>query len=245
MNSKSATKRKKLVQSVFRVNGDTTTCKECGMSYIKSVKSDSLHHLKYHDKVINGLKFNLKTYEIVNKVSEDEFIIVVNTLAKQQVKFALEFLEIVNNSLNASDENDCWLHNNGKVYIYIKKSRAVGILVAEKVEFGSWYSIKHQTIVNSKIKIPLVCGISRVFVSKSQRRSGTASCLLNTLTGSFIYGIKLSKRQVGWSQPSTIGSKLAESFNSVRHANGALLLAVYIPGATSSNPSTPTSTQKG
>ncbi|KAJ1674769.1 hypothetical protein EV182_002598 [Spiromyces aspiralis] len=59
---------------------------------------------------------------------------------------------------------------------------------------------------------PVACGISRIWVSPRARRSGIASALLDAVRKSFAYGCQLSKSDIAFTQPTTQGRLLAESY---------------------------------
>lgn len=57
--------------------------------------------------------------------------------------------------------------------------------------------------------VPAVMGVSRIFTTKNYRRLGFASRLLDTARLDFVYGYKVPKSMMAWSQPSQSGGMLA------------------------------------
>ena len=55
-------------------------------------------------------------------------------------------------------------------------------------------------------------GISRIWTSKSHRRKGIASALLDCARGNFFYGVEVPKEIVAFSQPTESGGYLAEGW---------------------------------
>jgi len=56
---------------------------------------------------------------------------------------------------------------------------------------------------------PATMGVSRIWTSASARRNGVARKMLNCATDNFLYGMRLSKKTVAFSQPTESGGSLA------------------------------------
>lgn len=203
-------------------------CNDCGMSYLKNVQSDIKIHHKYHQKCLNGRDWSENWGEKLVSFGSNQYICCVNPKNLPETKAALELLEIVNRDLNAPDDNEFWMKNEdlGKVFVYVKDKRAIGIVSIERIKSGKWFSVDDGKVV-SKIDVELLAGISRIYVSKNFRRSGIALHLLQTSQKHLIYGLIVPKSKYGWSQPSSSGGKLAKQFNGVKHKSGKILIPVY------------------
>jgi N-acetyltransferase len=59
---------------------------------------------------------------------------------------------------------------------------------------------------------PMLVGISRVWVSRSHRRKGIATTLLEAARQNFFYGIEVPREMVAFSQPTESGRQLAEDW---------------------------------
>ena len=112
-----------------------------------------------------------------------------------------------------------------KVFLYLDGDRCVGLCLAERIrnaskvvagsqvsEFETETATRSSAIVTEVGREPALLGISRIWTSKSHRRKGIASALLNCARGSFFYGIEVPKEMVAFSQPSESGGMLAESW---------------------------------
>ena len=64
----------------------------------------------------------------------------------------------------------------------------------------------------SDIGIPVLCGINRMWVHSSQRRSGICRRLLDSVRRNFIIGHHLSLHEIAFSQPTRDGAALAASY---------------------------------
>ncbi|CCH46772.1 N-acetyltransferase ESCO2 [Wickerhamomyces ciferrii] len=203
-------------------------CQECGMSYLKYVQSDVKSHQKYHQKCLNGRDWNDKWGKKLIEFNQNEYICTLNLNNSSEIKASLELLEIVNQNLNAPDDNEFWLKgtDSGKIFIYVKDKKAVGIVSTEKITKGHWFAIDDGVVIN-KIDIELLAGINRIYVSKNHRRFGIALKLLKCAQEHMIYGMVIPKHKIGWSQPSFSGGKFAKTFNGVKHKSGKILIPVY------------------
>lgn len=201
------------------------------MSYLKNVQTDIKLHQKYHQRLVNGIPFTnvASAATRLEARTPTEFVLKVNPKRPGEVSKALELLQIVNQALNAPDDNDFWLDQtgeNGSAFVYIKDKTAVGIVTIIKEHNGKWYSIDDGRIVSNR-DIPVLCGISRIFVASSQRRRGIAIRLLDCVRKHMIYGAEIPKSKLAWSQPSFSGGKLAAVYNGVKHKSGRMLVPVY------------------
>ena len=112
-----------------------------------------------------------------------------------------------------------------KVYIYLKGSRCVGLCLAERI-FEAYKVLKDVSSkgTNSKASLesssvsigdepsPAILGISRLWTSTSHRRQGIATKLLDCALSTFVYGMKVPKDAVAFSQPTESGKLFAESW---------------------------------
>ncbi|ODV84037.1 hypothetical protein CANARDRAFT_185327, partial [[Candida] arabinofermentans NRRL YB-2248] len=229
-----------------------TVCPQCNMSYIQHLKQDKQLHDKFHKRVFEGLEISLSNESDPTLLNQNEFFIKSFKLSKLQNKLGFiiqvdyknsklialtkDFLNLINLQLNAPDDNSNYLNGSqfGKVFLFIIDSKAVGLISIDILNSlpsssnqGHWMVYETGNLVPN-VKVPLIAGISRIYISEKYRRCGIASLLLDTILNHSIYGMKLKKYQIGWSQPSEFGGKLAVNFNAVKHEkSGKLLIPVY------------------
>lgn len=203
-------------------------CDDCGMSYLKNVKTDIKMHQKYHQKCLNGRDWNQSWGSRLVNLNQNEYICCVNPKNLPETKAALELLEIVNRDLNAPDDNQFWLkgEDHGKVFVWIWENKAVAVVSVERIKYGKWFSVDDGKIV-SALNVELLAGINRIYVCKNHRRHGIALQLLEAVQEFLIYGMFIPRIKIGWSQPSFSGGKLAKTFNGVKHKSGKVLIPVY------------------
>lgn len=111
-----------------------------------------------------------------------------------------------------------------KVFLHIKDGKCVGLCLAERITEGRPVKASEQKEVNgnaaapsSSITVhgtsrPAVVGISRIWVSKTFRRKGVATNLLDCVMNHFIYGMEIDKEEVAFSQPTESGGQLARAW---------------------------------
>ncbi|KAK8196892.1 ESCO1/2 acetyl-transferase-domain-containing protein [Phyllosticta capitalensis] len=121
-----------------------------------------------------------------------------------------------------------------KAYLYIRGTKCVGLCLAERISSAyrrgdvnrtsSSASTRPNThiliIVSNKpppttdpSPLPAHLGISRIWTSSSHRRSGIASTLLSAAAQSFVYGSRVERATVAFSQPTDMGARLAACYD--------------------------------
>ncbi|KAG7813712.1 hypothetical protein KL921_001258 [Ogataea angusta] len=224
-----------LKQTHFATTMRKTVCSECQMSYMQHLKSDRQLHEKYHQRAVEGMELGPTITLVWSSIEHHQLksgvdgkIVEVNIESSKQISVAEEFLDIVNNILSAPQDNRDWSFdpNRGKVFLFVIRSKAVGICSTERISEGKWMVYDTGQLV-PKQRIPLIIGISRIYVSHKYRRMGIGLRLLVAVQHHSIYGLTLARNQIGWSQPSEFGGKLALSFNGVKHKSGKMLIPIY------------------
>jgi hypothetical protein len=125
-----------------------------------------------------------------------------------------------------------------KMYLYIRGSKCVGACLAERIQeaFAVADQDKEDTserkdtvpailpvpspgdeqqsssISISRSPEPAMLGISRIWTSKVERKKGIATTLLDTAREDFLYGIKIEKDAMAFSQPTASGGELARKW---------------------------------
>ena len=113
-----------------------------------------------------------------------------------------------------------------KVFLYLADDKCIGVCLAERIhnaskvigseidlsEHNAGLSTKSSSISTETTRDAALLGISRIWTSKSYRRKGIASALMDCARGSFFYGIEVPKEMVAFSQPTASGGQLAEQW---------------------------------
>ncbi|GME70807.1 unnamed protein product [Ambrosiozyma monospora] len=234
--------KQKLVQTHFKTKMDKISCEECGMSYLPYVKADQQQHHKFHKRVLEGLDFSTKASQgkhtfsyFLNKPETKHHnkqidIYELNFKNQYNVQLAHDFLGIVNTELNAPQDTLQFLKgpNFGKVFLAVdtQLGKTVGIISVERIKTGHWMIADTGDLVPNQT-MKLLLGISRIYVCKQYRGYGIGLKLCQVLFQNGVYGVALRKTQIGWSQPSEFGGRLALRFNAVKHKSGKFLIPVY------------------
>lgn len=240
-NSSSKPIAPKMVQTRLALSDDLkTTCKDCGMSYMPTYAVDVKLHEKFHSQSLEGRDWSPEWGVPVTKSSEagtfmDGFYIVKITHSSKlaEKRAAQDLITLVNTELSAPPENPTWKSGPagaGAAYLYIcsKKRKAIAVLVVERVTRGRPMLVPTAELLQSVPKssgisfdrFPVIMGVSRIFTVRNYRRQGIGSILLSTACTDFIYGLKIQKNQVAWSQPSASGAKLALSWSPFSYSIG-------------------------
>ncbi|KAI9791514.1 MAG: hypothetical protein M1816_003858 [Peltula sp. TS41687] len=113
-----------------------------------------------------------------------------------------------------------------KVYVYMEGSRSVGVCLAERI-FEAYRVLDESPAIpqsesnsvapSSSVSVgdvwcPAMLGISRIWTNRAHRRRGIATRLLECACSTFVYGMKVPKDAVAFSQPSESGKLFAENW---------------------------------
>ncbi|MCJ1436420.1 N-acetyltransferase O1 (Establishment of cohesion protein 1) [Xylographa pallens] len=111
-----------------------------------------------------------------------------------------------------------------KVFLYLAADKCIGLCLAERIHHASKViaskkqdapehdALRSSSISTDTAREAALLGISRIWTSKSHRRKGIASALLDCARGNFFYGIEVPKEMVAFSQPTESGGRLAEQW---------------------------------
>ncbi|RKP20183.1 hypothetical protein ROZALSC1DRAFT_21631 [Rozella allomycis CSF55] len=174
------------------------------MLYSKHIDKDIKAHEAYHKEKLNS---SIKCSPLIQKEGTTVLEYADRDGTKRILKYSWQtcktstrkfvtrlnkVLDAVQMDLGGADiPNQCF--NSMVVYICIQSDFIIGSIFAFPLENG-------------------LAGISRVWVSKSYRRKGVATKMLDALRSSFALGMKLDKANLAFSQPTTDGSMLAQSY---------------------------------
>ena len=254
----------KLVQTRLALSDNLkTTCRDCGMSYMPTYSMDVKLHSKFHSQSFEGRDWAPEWGSPVSfckaNVSEspmDGYYIVKITPSSKpaEKRAAQDLITLVNTELSAPSENPTWKSGPagaGAAYVYVcsKKRKAIGILVVERISRGrpmlastsELLQVAPSSNNTSKSKperFPVIMGVARIFTVKNYRRKKVGSTLLNAACSDFIYGLKILKTQVAWSQPSRSGAKLALAWSPYSYPSKLVESSLLSPPP-SSPPSSP------
>ena len=116
-----------------------------------------------------------------------------------------------------------------KAFLHIVRDKCVGFCLAERIHNASRVlpptenTVSQPSTTTSTIgrsssiststeRDAALLGISRIWTSKSHRRQGISTALLECARNNFFYGIEIPKEMVAFSQPSESGGQLAEDW---------------------------------
>jgi N-acetyltransferase len=114
-----------------------------------------------------------------------------------------------------------------KTFLHVKNGKCVGVCLAERItrahrvkdnkkaEAGGGElpgDHKSSSVSIEEETVPAVVGVSRIWTSKSSRRKGIASNLLDCVLSQFIYGMEIEKDELAFSQPTESGGELARAW---------------------------------
>lgn len=127
----------------------------------------------------------------------------------------------------ATDETKSDLVDRFKVYLYIKGNKCVGACLAERI-WEAFQALNPAADSEKVSELPVgprssslsistepeqaILGISRIWTSNQHRKKGIATRLLDCARSNFLYGMKIEKEKVAFSQPTESGGNLARKW---------------------------------
>ena len=106
-----------------------------------------------------------------------------------------------------------------KAFLYVDGEKCVGMCLAESISSArcvvvsgnSNTSVARSSCISTSTTLDAASlGISRIWTSKSRRRQGVATALLDCVRRYFFFGMEVPKLLVAFSQPTESGGQLAE-----------------------------------
>ena len=113
-------------------------------------------------------------------------------------------MEYCNDQMEAVDVNSDYF-----VYFAASNKVVCAILVCRRnnVAFKNG-----DNMTKSNDEVECMVGVERIWVDKDFRRQSLATKLLDAMRDDYVYGLKIPKSKVAFSQPTESGRKLAESY---------------------------------
>ncbi|KAI8852700.1 ESCO1/2 acetyl-transferase-domain-containing protein [Chytridium lagenaria] len=224
-----ATDSPKVQQTILNLgqkDAGIRNCKGCGMRFSTVCKDDETVHRRFHQAATEGFQYNPASsggYTIINNTvnnSGSKIIMVNSEASAADRKKMMEIFDIVDWELGACPRTS--VDAQCQMFLYISStSRILGCVIAEQIKHA--YRVVPQpkelnpSLANghSSTKVQAFCGISRIWVASFARRQKIAIHLLGDLhfmLSSFLYGYNFSEDDIAFSQPTSLGRKLAESY---------------------------------
>ncbi|KAK9412275.1 N-acetyltransferase ESCO2 [Crotalus adamanteus] len=183
-----------------------TICKSCGMVYSAANPEDEAHHVQYHQRFIEGIKYTNDPKYVIKKADD----------IRKLVDNELGFKHVVQTHPSQT-----------KTYLFVSnEKKIVGCLIAEPVKqafrvlsepatVGSptKNSLEHQRAWCCSTKPEKVyCGISRIWVFSLMQRKHIASRLVDVMRQTFLFGCYLSINEIAFSDPTPDGKLFAAKY---------------------------------
>ncbi|XP_039201972.1 N-acetyltransferase ESCO2 isoform X1 [Crotalus tigris] len=204
-----------------------TICKSCGMVYSAANPEDEAHHVQYHQRFIEGIKYtSWKNEHVVAEYWDGKIILILQNDPKYVIKKADDIRKLVDNELGF--KHVVQTHpSQTKTYLFVSnEKKIVGCLIAEPVKqafrvlsepatVGSptKNSLEHQRAWCCSTKPEKVyCGISRIWVFSLMQRKHIASRLVDVMRQTFLFGCYLSINEIAFSDPTPDGKLFAAKY---------------------------------
>ncbi|KAL3280440.1 hypothetical protein HHI36_023931 [Cryptolaemus montrouzieri] len=180
-------------------------CSHCNYVYNAGDPNDEALHEDHHNAT-HILHFVGWKHEHVldNLPNGDRIIVVLPNDSKVWIEKVKRVIEVIDRDMGYYDMT---LNiSSSKVFLYIMNKTIIGCVVAENKDKG-YKILNPNTEVDlcSTEEYPLLCGVSRIWVSLHYRKKGIATKLMNVVKSHFIPGYLLDYSDIGLSSPTTAG----------------------------------------
>lgn len=199
-----------------------TQCDTCGMIYSQAEPTDETTHAKFHQSILNALKFpGWKKERVVQEYDDGSRVVMVTY---EDPKYAHKKVEEINKIMGGElgfPESTFIFRTDYKVFLMISDDKKIiGCCLAENTTQGNRVIADSQSSQESGSR-PWYCdsepepasvGISKIWVHKLHRRTGIACKLLDCVRQNFHYGTFIPKKRIAFSDPTPDGKKLATKY---------------------------------
>ncbi|XP_068610188.1 N-acetyltransferase ESCO2 [Brachionichthys hirsutus] len=205
-----------------------TSCSSCGMVYSADNPEDHFQHTQFHQRFLNSIKFlGWKKERVVSEFWDGKILLVMPDDPKYAIKKAEDVRRVADSELGFQQVT-LSRPSHSKTYLFINMERmVVGCLVAEPISQA--YRVleqpdrdedttkddvleRHRAWCCSTVPERALCGISRIWVFCLARRQNIATRMLDTLRSTFVYGSRLTREEIAFSDPTPDGKLFATKY---------------------------------
>ncbi|EDV50494.1 N-acetyltransferase eco [Drosophila erecta] len=188
-------------------------CQQCGLVYTVHEPEEELLHREYHNS-IHVLRFKGWIDEDIVSVypewASDGRIIRINERAPPaRLDRLRDLIGVVDKELGYSSYI---VPKIFVAFIAVQKQKIVGFCLVQPLRQAHRFIQVDGTDYFSEESYPASCGVSRIWVSPLQRRSGIASKLLRVVQCHTILGQEIAREDIAFSTPTDDGRALARQF---------------------------------
>ncbi|XP_062981431.1 N-acetyltransferase ESCO2 [Elgaria multicarinata webbii] len=204
-----------------------TVCKSCGMVYSAANPEDEGHHVQYHQRFLDGIKYvSWKNEHVVAEFWDGKILLILQDDPKYAIKKAEDVRELVDNELGFKQVALTY-PSQIQTYLFVSEKKIVGCLIAEPVRQAfrvlseptttlaspTKNNLEHQRAWRCSTKPEKVfCGISRIWVFSLMRRRCIATRLVDVIRRTFLFGSYLGTNEIAFSDPTPDGKLFAAKY---------------------------------
>ncbi|XP_008119559.2 N-acetyltransferase ESCO2 isoform X1 [Anolis carolinensis] len=202
-----------------------TVCKSCGMVYSAANPEDEAHHIQYHQRLLEGIKYvNWKNEHVAAEFWDGKIVLIRQSDPKYATKKAEDVRQLVDSELGFK-QVVLTCPTQIQTYLFVSnEKKIIGCLIAEPVRRAFRVLSEPTTELDSPNKSGLepqrvwccstepenvFCGISRIWVFSLMRRKRVASRMVDVLRRTFCFGSYLSTDEIAFSDPTPDGKVFA------------------------------------
>uniref|UniRef100_A0ABM5F996 N-acetyltransferase ESCO2 n=1 Tax=Pogona vitticeps TaxID=103695 RepID=A0ABM5F996_9SAUR len=229
-NIKSLSKglRDQMVIDAGQKHFGATVCKSCGMVYSCANPEDEAHHIQYHQRFLDGIKYvSWSNERVVAQFWDGKIVMIQQGDSKYASKKAEDVRELVDRELGFKQVVLTY-PTRTQTYLFVyNEKKIIGCLIAEPVRQAFRVLSEPSRTLESPTKNSLdpqrawrcstkpekvFCGISRIWVFSLMRRKHIASRLVDVVRRTFLFGSYLSTDEIAFSDPTPDGKVFAAKY---------------------------------
>ncbi|XP_060610629.2 N-acetyltransferase ESCO2 [Anolis sagrei] len=202
-----------------------TVCKSCGMVYSAANPEDEAHHIQYHQRLLEGIRYvSWKNEHVAAEFWDGKIVLIRQSDPKYATKKAEDVRQLVDSELGFK-QVVLTCPTQIQTYLFVSnEKKIIGCLIAEPVRRAFRVLSEPTTALDSPNKSGLepqrvwccstepenvFCGISRIWVFSLMRRRHVASRMVDVLRRTFCFGSYLSTDEIAFSDPTPDGKLFA------------------------------------
>lgn len=203
-------------------------CKSCGMVYSSASPEDEAHHVQYHQRFLDGIKYvSWKNERVVAQFWDGKIVMIQQGDSKYATKKADDVRELIDRELGFKQVALTY-PTQTQTYLFVyNEKKIIGCLIAEPVKQAfrvlseptktlaspSKASLDPQRAWRCSTKPEKVfCGISRIWVFSLMRRKRVASRMVDVVRRTFLFGSYLGTDEIAFSDPTPDGKLFASKY---------------------------------
>lgn len=205
----SSDSKKKMVQMHLNLLPAHVTCKQCGMSYTRTLPDDVTLHTAFHQSHMHGILLPLSLSSTTTSLSTTKGVLRRLTYANRSDTHTIDkCVELVDAELSAPTARKN--SNLLQLYCRVSNNRITSFVLAHPLDTAFPVSDNGEMITSRPTRT--ILGISRMWTAKATRGQGHIRLVLDYMLQHAIVGYHVKKSEVAFTQLSGSGQIVVQKW---------------------------------